>query len=777
MLAELFPSDLYRVSLFAVPALLTAGTMLALGLKVLMREHDSRVRISFFVMTLTAALWLASYSLMYCAQTAPLAAAWSVVGHLGIAFIPASVYHFTVAALQRYSRYRRRVWLAWAICAGFLAALLFGDGFVTGVHPYPWGYYPLYGAWGVLFICFFFALMALSLREYWIAYRSAVSSVGKRRARTLLIAFCIAYLGSLDYLPALGVPLYPLGYLPVLGFIVLVNLTIKHYRLVNVTPELAAKEIIRAMDHALLVTDNEGIVRVANRSACHFFSRTEADVEGVSLAALAQLFDADAASLARRILDGTLRDHECSAHNGKATVSLSSFTMRDAHQHPIATVCMIRDITQTKAAHRQIERHIAEQAALYELNLAAISTLELRAVLRILLERLETLVPYTATTVLLLGQPGDALRKVACRGIDENAWRSEPAVRHNQVLPELLAKTIIPLPDIRGRLDGHLEAGYFVRHGFSSYLGLPLIAKNQVIGILSFYARGEHRYTDEEINFLRRLAAQAAVAIHNSELYEQIRRQADALKKANEVKEDFLSVMSHELRTPLNVISGYTKLMHEGMMGEITAEQRKALDKVSRHADELLFMVNSIMNATKIEADALTLDCREVLLANLLDDLKMLYDYPRGKAVRLEWDYPGDLPSLHSDSDKIKHILQNLINNALKFTDTGSVTVTARQIGEQGVELTVADTGIGISSEDLPGIFDRFRQIDGSRTRAHGGVGLGLHIVKTFTELLGGTIKVASNAGSGSVFTVTLPCTERPVEKNTAAARIIHTAG
>ncbi|HEY5542001.1 MAG TPA: ATP-binding protein [Candidatus Binatia bacterium] len=772
MLAEIFTPDHYRATLFALPTSLTACTMLALGLIVLLRERDSRVGISFFIMTATAALWLAGYSLMYCAQTSRVAAAWSVLGHIGITLIPASVYHFTVTALQLYSRYRRRVWLVWAICAVFLATVFFGSAFLKGIYLYRWGYYPLYGWMGVLFICFFFGLMALSLREYWNAYRSALPGPGKLRSRGLLSAFCIAYLGSFDYLAALGVPLYPFGYLPVLGFIILVGRTIRRYRLVNITPELAAEEIIQAMDDALLVMDNEGIVRVANHSACRIFSRAENELEGASIAVLAQVFDADAGPLARRIVDGTLRNHEYTAHDGKADVSLSSFIMRDAENRHIATVCMIRDISEAKTAQRRIERHNAEQAALYQLNLAATSTLELRAVLNVLLERLAVLVPRTATTVLLLDKAKQPLRKVACRGINEQDWQSEPDSGRNLIHPVLRTKDVISLPELRGRVDDDLDAAYFVRHGFVCYLGLPLIAQNQVIGILSFYSPEVRCYGEEEINFLRNLAGQAAVAIHNSVLYEQTRRQAAVLEKANRVKEDFLSVMSHELRTPLNVICGYTKLVQEGMMGKVNAEQRKALDKVGRHAGELLFMVNSIMSATQIEAEALTLDCHEFLLTGLLDELKSLYDYPRGKDVRLEWDYPDDLPSLHSDSDKLKHILQNLINNALKFTDAGSVTVTARQIGEQpGVELTVADTGIGIPPEDLPTIFERFRQIDSSRTRAHGGVGLGLHIVKTFTEMLGGEIEVASSLGHGSTFTITFPRTKKDRLESDAPGR------
>jgi len=761
MLAGIFTADHYRASWFALPTALTACTMLALGLTVLLRERDSRVALSFFIMTVTAALWLAGYSLMYCAQTTRVAAAWSVFGHIGITLIPASVYHFTVNTLQLYSRYRRRVWLVWSICSVFLATIFFSSAFLKGIHLYPWGYYPLYGWMGVLFICFFFGLMALSLREYWNAYRAAFPGAGKLRSRGLLSAFCIAYLGSFDYLAALGVPLYPFGYLPVLGFILLVGRTIRCYRLVNITPELAAEEIIQAMDDALLVMDNEGIVRVANRSACRIFLRAENELKGASVAVLAQVFDADAGALARRILDGTLRNHELTAHDRNTDISLSSFIMRDAENRHIATVCMIRDMTEAKIAQRRIERHNDEQAALHQLNLAATSTLELGGVLNVLLERLAVLVPRTATTVLLVDKTNQSLRKVACRGLNERDWQSEPDCGGNRIHPVLRTKDVISLPELRGRGADDLDAAYFVRHGFVCYLGLPLIAQNQVIGILSFFSPEVRAYGEEEINFLRNLAGQAAVAIHNSVLYEQTRRQAAVLEKANRVKEDFLSVMSHELRTPLNVVSGYTKLVQEGMMGDVNAEQRKALDKVSRHAGELLFMVNSIMSATQIEAEALTLDCHEFLLTALLDELKSLYDYPRGKDVRLEWDYPDDLPSFHSDSDKLKHILQNLINNALKFTDAGRVTVTAREISEQrSVELTVADTGIGIPPDDLPRIFERFRQIDSTRTRIHGGVGLGLHIVKTFTEMLGGKIEVASRLGHGSVFTITFPCTQ-----------------
>jgi PAS domain S-box-containing protein len=758
MIAALLDPARYQFNWLAIPTSLTASMMVALGLVVLIRERHSRVSLSFFVMAAMAAIWLYGYSLIYSAGTEQIAIAWSLVGQVGVTFIPPSVYHFTAASLQIYRQHRGRVWLMWFISALFLPTQFWGDAFLGGLYRYSWGYYPKYNWMGVVFIGFFFAQMALSLRHYWISYHAAVTEIGRERNRGLFTAFCVAYFGSVDYLAAFGTPIYPVGCFAVLAFIVLVDRTIRRYHLLNITPAFAAGEIINAMEDALLVLDDEGVVRIANPSARRMFAWSEtADLQGgIPVSTVARAFASDHEEVAHGILAGALRDHECLTDGGKRVVTLSSFVIHDRAKNPMAAVCMIRDITEQKAAQQEIRRHTDRQAALYKLNLAATSTLELRSVLNVLLERLTDLLPDTAATIMLLDE-SKQLRKVASRGVDEQAWKAVSRSDADSGQLILRSRDAVLVADMELKGDG-LEAEDFVRRGFRSYLGFPLIAKDQVIGILSFYGREPRRYNDEEINFLRGLAGQSAIAIHNSQLYEQTSRQALALEKANRVKEDFLSVMSHELRTPLNVIFGYTKLVQEGIMGVINPEQSKALDKVMHHSNELLFMVNSIMNATKIEAGAITVDREEFLLADLMREIQTLYEYPLGKDIVLEWHYPADLPLMFSDRDKLKHILQNLINNAIKFTDEGKITVKARRhFADDEVKLTVADEGVGIAEEELPRIFDRFRQVDSSRTRGFGGVGLGLHIVKTFSQLLGGTVTVTSTPVRGSTFTVVLP--------------------
>ncbi|MBI1993088.1 MAG: HAMP domain-containing histidine kinase [Deltaproteobacteria bacterium] len=241
----------------------------------------------------------------------------------------------------------------------------------------------------------------------------------------------------------------------------------------------------------------------------------------------------------------------------------------------------------------------------------------------------------------------------------------------------------------------------------------------------------------------------------NSEL-EQANR---GLLQANKAKDEFLSVMSHELRTPLNVVMGYIGMIKDGLLGEINAEQQRALDKVVTRSGDLLKMITEILQATSLEAHAVGVELQEVSLGSFLDDLKSNYEVSVKEDLSFAWDYPLELPIMRTDGEKLKHILQNLINNAIKFTERGQVTVSARYNPRaKAVEFKVADTGIGIQKEMLPAIFEMFRQGDSSETRVHGGVGIGLYTVRKFTDLLGGTIEAASEPGKGSIFTVTIPC-------------------
>jgi len=361
----------------------------------------------------------------------------------------------------------------------------------------------------------------------------------------------------------------------------------------------------------------------------------------------------------------------------------------------------------------------------------------------------------------LLNRETGELELVACYNVDEEQWKV-PGWK-DRGFTAAVVKDSRPFVVTNLQTDPRTQAPDFFRgQGLVSYLGVPLVAKEDTLGALSFYTREEHEFGDDEVKFLSALAAQAATAIQNSQLYEQTKKQAGALERADKVKSEFLSVMSHELRTPLNVIMGYSGMVKDRMFGEVTPEQERALEKVVRYSDDLLSMITSILEVTTLEAQAVRLESREVDLGQFLSELRSNYDGTLKKEVALIWDYPENLPILRTDRKRLGRIVVNLIDNAIKFTEKGSVTVSVRTreepAGSRQIEFKVADTGVGIPRDALPIIFEMFRQADSSETRIYGGIGLGLYIVQRLATLLGGRVEVESEPGRGSTFTVVFPC-------------------
>jgi signal transduction histidine kinase len=285
-----------------------------------------------------------------------------------------------------------------------------------------------------------------------------------------------------------------------------------------------------------------------------------------------------------------------------------------------------------------------------------------------------------------------------------------------------------------------------------------------VRGVIHVSSRKPWYFDDAQKDHLTAIARQLSIALENRELFYGLKASRDELERANRVKGEFLSVMSHELRTPLSVVLGYSRMFHEQQLGPLTQDQQQAVNVVLRNSQELLEMIETIMDATKIEAGSMTAEMDPISPLELLQEIKVAYDVPIAKNVRLEWQLPQSLPLLWSDIRKLRQILTNLINNAIKFTEEGCIVIAAEEKRNDGetsaehwIEFRVSDSGVGIPPEECEKIFERFHQVDSSQTRRFEGVGLGLHIVKSFTELLGGRVSVCSQLGEGSTFTVSLP--------------------
>lgn len=412
---------------------------------------------------------------------------------------------------------------------------------------------------------------------------------------------------------------------------------------------------------------------------------------------------------------------------------------------------------QQQEAAEEIRRQRERLEVLHEINVAVASTIESTRILNAFLEKVLIHLPYAAAMVRLRHRETGLLETAASKGITTIEF--ETSTNPLRLADEIFeARSLVTVGNVFE--DARIkDCELFQREGLASFVGLPMVASGEFLGSLIFLTREEHHFGEEEIEFLSTLTGQVAIALHHSQLFNQIQRQADDLQHANKVKDEFLGVVSHELKTPLNVISGYSSMLTEGMLGEITPIQEKALQTVSRQSKELHNLINSVLQVNSIEAEMLQAEFQQVNFWEFLSELRTFYDYPLAKDVRLVWELRTDLPILSADRGKLRHILENLINNAIKFTDQGTVTISARFLAsKKAMEFKVTDTGIGIPKELVPSIFERFRQVDGSDTKAYGGVGLGLYIAKKYANLLGGTIHVESKLGQGSTFALRIPC-------------------
>jgi signal transduction histidine kinase len=256
--------------------------------------------------------------------------------------------------------------------------------------------------------------------------------------------------------------------------------------------------------------------------------------------------------------------------------------------------------------------------------------------------------------------------------------------------------------------------------------------------------------TPAQRRIAREVAQLASLAFANAKLVEE-------LEQANTLKSEFVATMSHELRTPLNVIMGYTDLLLEGTFDPVTEEQEKILQKVGGSTEELLTLISSILDVSRLETRRVSVEVGEVDVPGVVKELRREIEQAQGNPdLSFTWKVGEALPPFYSDGEKLKVILKSLLSNAVKFTPKGKVTICARPY-KRGMEITVSDTGIGIPAEMIPSIFEMFRQADSSTKRAYGGVGLGLYLVRQLLNILGGAVSVESTVGVGSTFHVWVP--------------------
>ena len=414
-----------------------------------------------------------------------------------------------------------------------------------------------------------------------------------------------------------------------------------------------------------------------------------------------------------------------------------------------------RDITQRKRAEEALQQEAAIAAALARVGREMISSLNTPVLLNRLGQLTTEVLSCDYGQTLLWKPESEAYLSVSMYGAtaeQEETLRVLTIPRHliSSFLVRLREEEVL---ECTMADDDFLSSTLASKCGVSNMLYLALRRGSEIIGIqVAGYRDSACPFTPQRHRIALGVAQLTSMALENARLFEQA-------EQANRLKSDFLATMSHELRTPLNIIIGYSDLLLSGAFGDLTDEQTNILKRVDRNANELHELISSTLDVGRLESGQVPLQLQIVDLSALLAEIEVeAQERCQQKGLRFSTVVSPYLPQLETDPLKLKVIIKNLVGNAVKFTETGSIHVVVHPQNE-GVEICVSDTGIGIAPDAMTIIFEPFRQLESHLTRRHGGVGLGLYIVRRMLDLLGGTVQVESVVGRGSTFRVRIPTT------------------
>jgi signal transduction histidine kinase/CheY-like chemotaxis protein len=447
--------------------------------------------------------------------------------------------------------------------------------------------------------------------------------------------------------------------------------------------------------------------------------------------------------------------------------------LRDPQGQPSQFIGVIEDITDRKNAQQALVDETRILELLNQTGSAIASEVSVEAIVQRVTDASTELsgAKFGAFFYNVLNAEGESYQLFALAGAPREAFEKFGMPRNTAVFnPTFQGEGIIRSDDITkdpryGKMGPHfgMPKGHLpVR----SYLAVPVISRSgSVIGGLFFGHPAAGVFNERTERLVKGVAAQASIAMDNAHLFEERHRLLERERAAraeaermSALKDDFLATLSHELRTPLSAILGWTQVIARRPMAE--DELKKAMEVIERNARAQTRLIEDLLDMSRITSGQLRLDVQPVNPAVFLEAaIETVRPAADAKGIRLEKLLDPMAGPISGDPGRLQQIAWNVLSNAIRFTPrNGKVQVLLERVNSH-IEICIADTGVGISADFLPFVFDRFRQADGSSTRRHGGLGLGLAISKSLVELHGGTIGVKSEEGSGATFTIHLPVT------------------
>jgi signal transduction histidine kinase/ActR/RegA family two-component response regulator len=441
-----------------------------------------------------------------------------------------------------------------------------------------------------------------------------------------------------------------------------------------------------------------------------------------------------------------------SAGSGRRYSSTDVAFAEDVAQRAALAVDNARLFSESDARRREAE-------TLREVGQRLSETLDQEAVGRVIVDSVQQLLQSKLAALYRLDPASGDLRLLAGAGagvewneVLEGGTATVGLATHEGrpvMTADLLSDSRIVLPsEHRARIE---------RSGYRAVLAVPLLVKHRVIGALSINDVGGRTFTADEIRILQTFAQQAALALENATLYADEHAARSAAEAANRTKDEFLATLSHELRTPLNAMLGWTRMLRTGTLDDATAT--RGLEVIERNVRLQAQLIDDLLDVSRIITGKLRLDRQPVDLVAIVDAaIEATAPGAAGKDIRVEARLDASVGLVEGDAARLQQIVWNLLSNAIKFTPKHGRVVIRLEQTHSSATISVSDTGSGIKPEFLPYIFERFRQADSTTTRTHGGLGLGLAIVRHLTEQHGGTVHAASpGLGQGATFTVRLP--------------------
>jgi signal transduction histidine kinase/CRP-like cAMP-binding protein len=438
---------------------------------------------------------------------------------------------------------------------------------------------------------------------------------------------------------------------------------------------------------------------------------------------------------------------------------------------------------------RQLQERNATLAALSEVAQAISASLDLGRTLETIVQRARTVTGAVACVLYEVDPVRQLLAYLHGAGLPDNTLSSCGEGVLGRAVQE---RQVVWAPDLETDSGGRLgEKGqpHCRAAGVRSVIAAPIIIKGEAFGAVAVYREDVHQYSPEEVQFVSVFADHAGIAMENARLFRDVEEKARQLEVVSQHKSRFLASMSHELRTPLNAIIGFSEVLLDTSLGSLpAAEQHEFLTNILTSGKHLLRLINDILDLSKIEAGKMEVHCEAVDVAEIIEGvLATVKPLAMKKRIQVTSGEARGLSPVWADPPRLKQILYNLLSNAIKFTpEGGRVAVTARRVEEpqgrrgaeaqrrgetsgdspqplnpsaprQFLEVSVTDTGIGIPPEDLERVFGEFEQVTDRAHLRQEGTGLGLALVRRLVALHGGTIRVASTPGQGSIFTFTIP--------------------